>query len=172
MLGVALDGHDVDGFGLVRVDVDGEAEVGGQVAADFVPGVAGIVAAHDVPVLLHEEHVGARRVHGDAVNAVADLGVGVGDALRTSARELMGRQVLPPSSVRKAPAAEMAMKMRLGLAGIEQDGVQAHAAGAGLPAGSGAVAAQAGQFVPGLCRRRWCGTGRRPPRRRKRCRDR
>ena len=30
---------------------------------------------------------------------------------------LIGRQVLPPSSVRNAPAAEMAMKMRLGLVG-------------------------------------------------------
>ena len=35
-----------------------EAEVGGQVAADLVPGVAGVVAAHHVPVLLHEQHVG------------------------------------------------------------------------------------------------------------------
>ena len=34
--------------------------------------------------------------------------------------------------------------------GIEQDGVQAHAAGAGLPVGAGAVAAQSGEFLPGL----------------------
>ena len=33
---------------------------------------------------------------------------------------------------------------------IEQDRVQAHAAGAGLPLRSGAVAAQAGKFVPCL----------------------
>ena len=39
--------------------------------------------------------------------------------------------------------------MRLGLVGIEEDRVQAHAAGAGLPVRSGAVAAQAGQLVPG-----------------------
>ncbi len=60
VLGVALDGDDVDGFGLVGVDVDDEAEVGGQIAADLVPVVAGVVGAHDVPVLLHEERVGAR----------------------------------------------------------------------------------------------------------------
>src|SRR5207342_2412831 len=78
MFRVALDGHDVDGFRLVRVDVDDKAEVRGQVAADFVPVVAGIVAAHDVPVLLHEEHAGARRIHGDAVHAMANLGGGVG----------------------------------------------------------------------------------------------
>src|SRR6185369_8848730 len=62
----------------MRVYVDDKAEVRGQVAADFVPVVAGIVAAHDVPVLLHEEYAGARRVHGDAVNAMAHLGRGVG----------------------------------------------------------------------------------------------
>ena len=38
----------------------------------------------------------------------------------------------------------------LRVAGIEEDGVQAHAAGARLPVGTGAVAAQAGQLLPGL----------------------
>ena len=36
---------------------------------------------------------------------------------RSAGRWLIGRQVSPPSSVRKAPAAEMAMKMRSGLLG-------------------------------------------------------
>src|SRR5208283_4386285 len=35
-----------------------------------------------------------------------------------------------------------------GITGIENDGVQAHSTGAGLPLGAGAVAAQAGKFVP------------------------
>ncbi len=35
MLRVALDGNDVEGFRLVSVDVDDEAEVGGQVSADL-----------------------------------------------------------------------------------------------------------------------------------------
>ena len=48
--------------------------------------LAGVVAAHDVPVLLHEQHVRARRVHRDAVDAVADLGVRVGDVLATAGR--------------------------------------------------------------------------------------
>ena len=47
---------------------------------------------------------------------------------------LIGFQVLPPSSVRNAPAAEMAMKHPLGIGRVEQDRVQAHAAGARLPA--------------------------------------
>ena len=57
VLRVALDRHDVDGFRLVRVDVDHEAEVGRQVAADLMPQLAGVVGAQDVPVLLHEQHV-------------------------------------------------------------------------------------------------------------------
>ena len=79
MLSVALDGHDVNGFRLVRVNVDREAEIGGQISADFLPGIAGVVAAHDVPMFLHEQDVRARRVHGDVVNAVADFGIRVGN---------------------------------------------------------------------------------------------
>ena len=86
MLRIALDRHDVDGLRLVRVDVDHETEIGGQVAADLVPRIAGIVAAHHVPMLLHEQHVGARAVHGDAVNAVADLGVGIGNDTASAVR--------------------------------------------------------------------------------------
>ena len=44
----------------------------------------------------------------------------------------------------------MAMKIRLGSLGIENDGVQAHAARARLPVRTGAVAAQPGEFLPGL----------------------
>ena len=62
----------------------------------------------------------------------------------------MGFQVLPASSVRKAPAAEMAMTMRSGLVGREDDGVEAEAACAGLPVGAGFVEAEAGELVPGV----------------------
>ena len=82
MLRVALDRNDVDRFRFVRMHVDHEPEVGGQVAADLVPRVAGVVAAHDVPVLLHEKHVRTRRMHRDPVDAVADLRGRVGDVLR------------------------------------------------------------------------------------------
>src|SRR5215467_3768512 len=51
VLGVALDRNDVDGFGLVSVDIDHEAEVRWEVTADLFPRVARVVAAHDVPVL-------------------------------------------------------------------------------------------------------------------------
>ncbi len=63
---------------------------------------------------------------------------------------LIGRHVLPASSVRKAPAAEMAMKIRSGIARVQEDRVQAHPAGARLPARPRAVAAQSGELLPRL----------------------
>ena len=57
-------------------------------------------------------------MHRDAMNAVADFGiVGSGNSYADFNPLLIGVHVLPPSSVRKAPAAEMATKMRLGLVG-------------------------------------------------------
>ena len=116
MFRVAFDRHDVDGLRLVRVDLDREAEVGGQVAADFVPRLAGVVAAHDVPVLLHEQHSRARPVHRDAVDAVADLRSRVGNIERMQPA-IDRLPCFPASSVRNAPADEIAMKMRSGLSG-------------------------------------------------------
>ena len=85
VLRIALDRHDVDGVRLVRMHRHRETEIAGQIAADFEPRVAGIVAAHHVPVLLHEERLGPRRMHRDAVHAVADFGLRVGDVLRMQA---------------------------------------------------------------------------------------
>ena len=120
------------------VDVDREAEIGGQIAADFVPLVAGVVGAHDVPMLLHEERVGARGVHGDAVDAVADFGVRVGDVLRAQAAVdgLPGfAGVVGAESAGGGDGDEDAV----GILGVEEDGVQAHAASAGRPLRPGAV---------------------------------
>src|SRR5882762_9429392 len=149
VLPVALDGDDVDGLRLVRVNVDHEAEVGGQIAADFLPKVAGVVAAHDVPVLLHEEDVRARRVHGNVVNAVADLGSGVGDVLRAQSL------VDGPPGLAAVVGTEGARGRdgdvdAAGVLRIENYGVEAQPTGAGLPAWPGAMAAQSGKLVPGL----------------------
>ena len=81
------------------------------------PVVAGVVGAHHVPVLLHEEHAGALGMHGDVVDAMANLGRRDPVCIGTADPRLIGFQVAPPSSVRKAPAAEMAMHMRCGLLG-------------------------------------------------------
>ena len=73
---------------------------------------------------------------------------GSGMYVRDAGPWLIGFHVVPPSSVRKAPAAEMAMYDALRVGRVEQDRVQAQAAGAGLPVRPGAVLAQAGQLVP------------------------
>ncbi len=134
--------------GSCDVDVDDEAEVGRQVAAHLPPGVAAVVAAHHVPVLLHEQDVGPGRVGGDVVDAVAHLGVGVGDPLRV--QPLVDRPPVGAAVV----AAERAGggdggDDPVGPVTVEEDRVQAQAAGAGLPARGGAVAPQPGQLAPG-----------------------
>ena len=114
------------------MDVDREAEVGRQVAADLMPRLAGIVAAHDVPVLLHEQHARAGAVPRDAVHAVTDLGRRV--------RNLLGAQAAihrPPRLAAIVGAEDAGRGDRdedpPGLGGIQEDRVQAHSAGAGLP---------------------------------------
>src|ERR1019366_8168932 len=149
VLRVALDGDDVDRFGLVGVDVNHESEVGGQVATDFFPVVARVVRAHHVPVLLHEEHVRPFGMHGDVMHAVSDLGILVWDILR------------PQPAVDRLPSRASVVgaegaRRRDGyvhpprITGIKNDGVQAHAARSRLPFGTGAVPAQAGEFLPVL----------------------
>ena len=144
---VARDRDDVDRLRLVGVDVDREAEIRGQVAADLVPICAGVVAAHHVPMFLHEDDVRPRRVHGDAVDAVADQRIGVGNILGAEAvidRLPVGSAVVGAKSAGGGDGDVDAV----GIGGVEQDGVQPHAAGAGRPLGARAVAAEAGQLVP------------------------
>src|SRR5438128_3905188 len=149
MLGVTLNRNDVDGVWFVRVHVDREAEVGRQIAADLPPRLAGVVAAHHVPVLLHEQHARTRAVHRDAVNTVADLCSGVRDVLRMQAA--VDRLPSFPGVV----AAERARSRDRdenppGMARIQNNRVQAHPAGPRLPFGPGSVAAQSGEFLPVL----------------------
>src|ERR1019366_8723944 len=85
MLRVALDRDDVNGLRLVRVHVDRETKVAGQAAAHLLPGLTGVVAAHHVPVLLHEKHTRTGAVHHDAVYTVADFRRRVGHEFRPQA---------------------------------------------------------------------------------------
>ena len=55
------------------MNIDHKAKISGQIAADLIPGIAGVVAAHHIPMLLHEQHIGARGVQRQAVHAVADF---------------------------------------------------------------------------------------------------
>ena len=64
------------------MDVDREPEISREIAAHFAPGFSGIIAPHNVPMLLHEENIWPLRMHRDVVDAVADLGIGIGNVLR------------------------------------------------------------------------------------------
>ena len=85
-------GGTVDGYRTTTADVVGRftfrnvppgsfrvhAERQGYLRGEAGSRTAGIVGTHDVPVFLHEKHVRTRRMHGDAMNAMADFGVGIG----------------------------------------------------------------------------------------------
>src|SRR5207237_2458912 len=97
-----------------------------------LPRLAAGVTPHDVPVLLHEEHVWPGRVHRDAVDAMADLALLVG--------KLAGAQALVDRAPRLA-AVVGAEGSRgrdgdddaLRIVGVDQDRVQAEPACARLP---------------------------------------
>src|SRR4051794_38998181 len=123
------------------MDFDGKAEVGWQVAADFGPLITLIVCAEHVPVLLHIESVRARRMHRDAVNTVADFSFRVGNVLRAEA------------SVDRHPAFAGVFRAKcaggrngdedaVGIVRVEQDGMKAHATGAGRPFWARAMSAE------------------------------
>ena len=64
------------------MNIDHKAKIRGQIAADLLPGIAGVVAAHYVPMLLHEQHIGLRPMQRNPVHAVSDFGVRIGNVLR------------------------------------------------------------------------------------------
>src|ERR1700741_1416316 len=77
MLGIALDRHDVDGLGLMGVYLNRKAKVRRQIATYFGPGVARIIGAHNIPVLLHKQGVRVRGVQSDSMNAVSNFSLGI-----------------------------------------------------------------------------------------------
>src|SRR5438477_13017495 len=85
MLGIALDRDDINCVRLVRMNVDGKSKIAWQVAAHFAPRVAGVIAAHDVPMLLHEEGIATRWEHGNPMNTVHDFRIRVRYVLRLQA---------------------------------------------------------------------------------------
>ena len=98
-------------------------------------------------MLLHKEDIWTLWVHGNVMHAVADFGFGIRNVLGTKA--LVDWLPSLAAIVRaKSSSRRDGDKNPLRITGIQNDGVQAHAAGAGLPLWSGAVAAQAGKFVP------------------------
>src|SRR5439155_8146039 len=100
-------------------------------------------------VLLHEQDARTRPVHRDTVDAMADLGIRVGNVFRlepTVDRTPGLAGVVGPEGARSRNRDVDAS----GIARIEKDRVQAHPTGARLPVGPCAVAAQSGEFPPRL----------------------
>src|SRR5208337_219127 len=90
-----------------------------------------------------------RRVHRDVMHAVAHLGRRVGNVFRVESL-VDGLPALAAVVGAERACGGNRNIHAVGIAGIENDGVQAHASGAGLPLRAGAMAAQAGKFVPVL----------------------
>src|SRR5579872_2656346 len=100
-------------------------------------------------MLLHEQHSGAGRVHRDAMNAVTDFGGRI--------RNMLGSQSLIDGAPRFASivgperaCGRYCYKHPFRATGIDQDRVQTHSACAWRPMGSGAVLAEAREFLPVL----------------------
>src|SRR3954447_26334165 len=83
------------------------------------------------------------------MHAVADLSVRVGNVLRTQPA-INGFPCLPAVVGAKCARSGDRNPDALGILRIEDDGVQAHAAGSWLPLRTGPMAAQPGKFLPVL----------------------
>src|SRR5947208_9926231 len=132
MLRIALDRYDVNRFRLMRMDVDRKSEIARQITADLMPRSARVIAAHHVPMLLHEQRVRARRMHRDPMHAVTDLRVRVRNVLRV--QPAIDRLPCFPAvfGAKRAGRRDCAVNS-LRIFWIEKDCVQTHAAGARLP---------------------------------------
>src|SRR5437879_10455133 len=98
-------------------------------------------------MLLHEEDAGTRRMHGDMMNAMADLCRWIGNVL--GAKSLIdGLPALAAVVSAEGACGGDGDVHPLGVGRIQNNGVQAQATCARLPVGPGAVAAKSGEFFP------------------------
>src|SRR6478672_13687795 len=147
MLRIALDRYDVNRFRLMRMNVDRKSEIAWQIAADLIPRTARVIAAHYIPMLLHEQRVWARRMHRDPMHTVTDLRVGIRDVLRVQPA-IDWHPCLSAIVGAKRAGSRDCDGNSLGIIRIEKNGVQTHSACAGLPLRTGIVAPESCQFMP------------------------
>src|SRR5580700_6152155 len=98
-------------------------------------------------MLLHEEYVWSAVVHRDAVDAVPYLGLRFGNPFGTqpAVDRAPGRAgIVAAKCARRGDRRADA----LGIVRIEDDRVQTHAAGAGLPVAGRRMLAQSGELFP------------------------
>src|SRR5687768_6348619 len=133
----------------MRVHVDHESKVGGKISADLMPGLTCIIAAHHVPMLLHEQHMWTGVMHGDPMNTMSHLCSGVRNILGPeSAIDWFPR--LAPVVGAIAACRGNGYKHSFLIGWIDDNRVKAHAASTGRPLRPGYVAAQTCQFLPRL----------------------
>src|ERR1043165_7191512 len=83
MFGVAFDRNNVNRLGLVGMDIARETEIGWQIPAYFVPQIARVITAHDIPMFLHEKDARTRPMHRYAMHTMPDLSSRVRNLFRT-----------------------------------------------------------------------------------------
>jgi len=96
---------------------------------------------------LHEEGVGGARVHGDVVDTVATSAVGFGDVFGVEAF-VDGLPGLAGVVGAEGSCGGDGDDDAVGIGGVEENGVEAEAAGSGLPVWAGFGGAEAGEFCP------------------------
>src|SRR5437588_8301604 len=100
-------------------------------------------------MLLHEKRVRTRGMHGDPMNAVANLCIRIGNILRM--QTLVDRlPIFSPIITTERARGRDRNEYSLAIFRIQQNRVQTHSACAWLPTRPGSVAAQSRQFLPCL----------------------
>src|SRR4051812_36717901 len=112
-----------------------------------MPRTARVIAAHNVPVLLHEQCVRTRRMQRDPMHAVTDFRIRIRDILRAQSAVDWVPCVSAIVSAKRAGGGDRDGNS-LGVGRIEKNGMQTHPARARLPFWSRIVATQAGEFLP------------------------
>src|SRR6266446_751697 len=147
MLRITLDRHHVNRLWLVRVYVDRKSEIARQISANLLPGTTGVVAAHHVPVFLHEQCVGMRRMQCNAMHAMAYFRIRVRNVLRMQP-VINWFPVFSAIIGAKRPGSRDRDGNSLRIVRMEKNRVQTHTARARLPFRTSVAAAQYREFMP------------------------
>src|SRR5690606_9578649 len=147
VLRIALYRYHVDSFRIMSMHINHKTEIGRQVSGHFVPPLPGIIAAHDVPVLLHEQDVRSTLVHGNAMHTMTDFSGRIGYVFRMEALIDSTPRLATIVCAERAGCGDGDVDA-VGIVGIDEDGVQAHPSCTRCPLWTRAVLAQAGDLLP------------------------
>src|SRR5262249_27277108 len=125
------------------VHIDRESKVGRQIAADLMPGFAGVIAPHDVPMQLHVETIRTRPVQCQPVDTETNFHVWIRDVLGfQSPVDWLPRfaTIVGPESTRSRDG----NKDPLRITRIQQNRMQTHSSRTRLPFRTSAMATKSG----------------------------